>query len=367
MTGSFAVHDEVAFVPAASWEETRALDPAYPCCTFRGSVTAVRVRDGSVVWKTYLVDPPQMTGQTAAGTPTFGPSGAGIWSTPTVDERRGLLYVTTGDNYSHPAHCDERCRHRARARNRPYRVVAANDAERYLELLMLEPRRELSRGRRTGPRLRLLGDVGADAERHGHPRRGPEIRRRVRVRSGQRRQAAVAGPRRQRRNQRRRPMGHRERRPQRLCGSLGRRALAERERRGTGRLRAARPRRGRRPHGARPYQRQPRLVRAEHAVHAAALGLQPRAAGRGDRDVRTPCSRARSTAICARSQPPTGDCCGTSILRATTARSTASPPKAARSTAPARSIVDGMVFVNSGYPRFGGLPGNVLLAFGVAD
>jgi polyvinyl alcohol dehydrogenase (cytochrome) len=30
-------------------------------------------------------------------------------------------------------------------------------------------------------------------------------------------------------------------------------------------------------------------------------------------------------------------------------------------------IIDGMVFVNSGYPRFGGLPGNVLLAFGVAD
>jgi len=102
LTGSFAVHDDVAFIPAASWEETRALDPAYPCCTFRGSVTAVRVRDGSVVWKTYLVDPPQMTGQTAAGTPTFGPSGAGIWSTPTIDERRGLLYVTTGDNYSHP-------------------------------------------------------------------------------------------------------------------------------------------------------------------------------------------------------------------------------------------------------------------------
>jgi len=103
LTSSVAVHDGVAFVPAASWEETRALDPAYPCCTFRGSVTAVRVGDGSVVWKTYLVDAPQRTGQTAAGTPTFGPSGAGIWSTPTVDQRRGLLYVTTGDNYSHPA------------------------------------------------------------------------------------------------------------------------------------------------------------------------------------------------------------------------------------------------------------------------
>jgi hypothetical protein len=42
-------------------------------------------------------------GQASAGTPTFGPLGAGVWSTPTVDEGRGLLYVTTGDNYSHPA------------------------------------------------------------------------------------------------------------------------------------------------------------------------------------------------------------------------------------------------------------------------
>jgi polyvinyl alcohol dehydrogenase (cytochrome) len=28
-------------------------------------------------------------------------------------------------------------------------------------------------------------------------------------------------------------------------------------------------------------------------------------------------------------------------------------------------VVGGMVFVNSGYPRFGGAPGNVLLAFGL--
>jgi polyvinyl alcohol dehydrogenase (cytochrome) len=30
-------------------------------------------------------------------------------------------------------------------------------------------------------------------------------------------------------------------------------------------------------------------------------------------------------------------------------------------------VVNGMVYVNSGYPRFGGMPGNVLLAFGPAD
>jgi polyvinyl alcohol dehydrogenase (cytochrome) len=30
-------------------------------------------------------------------------------------------------------------------------------------------------------------------------------------------------------------------------------------------------------------------------------------------------------------------------------------------------IVGGMLFVNSGYPRFGGMPGNVLLAFAVPE
>jgi polyvinyl alcohol dehydrogenase (cytochrome) len=103
LTASPAAHDGVIFVPAASWEETRAIDPQYACCTFRGSVTALRARDGSEVWKTYLIPPPVKTGVTDAGTDRLGPSGAGIWSTPTVDVTRGLLYVTTGDNYSFPA------------------------------------------------------------------------------------------------------------------------------------------------------------------------------------------------------------------------------------------------------------------------
>ena len=103
LTGTPAEYNGVVFVPAASWEETRSIDPAYPCCTFRGSITAFRAGDGAVVWKTSLVDMPKRTGQTAAGTPTFGPSGAGVWSRPTVDAARGRLYITTGDNYSHPA------------------------------------------------------------------------------------------------------------------------------------------------------------------------------------------------------------------------------------------------------------------------
>ena len=43
LTGSSVALNGVVFIPAASWEETRSLDPQYVCCTFRGSVTALRV------------------------------------------------------------------------------------------------------------------------------------------------------------------------------------------------------------------------------------------------------------------------------------------------------------------------------------
>jgi polyvinyl alcohol dehydrogenase (cytochrome) len=103
LTGAAAVHDGVAYVPVSSWEESRSSDPDYACCTFRGSVVAVRVRDGAQLWKTYMTDAPSERGKNGRGAPLSGPSGAAIWSTPTVDAARGLLYVTTGDNYTQPA------------------------------------------------------------------------------------------------------------------------------------------------------------------------------------------------------------------------------------------------------------------------
>jgi polyvinyl alcohol dehydrogenase (cytochrome) len=104
LTGSPTVYEGNVYVGVASWEETRAINPAYPCCSFRGSVVALRVRDGAQVWKTYTInDAPRTTGKTSTGTVRQGPSGAGIWSAPTIDPKRKMLYVTTGDNYSAPA------------------------------------------------------------------------------------------------------------------------------------------------------------------------------------------------------------------------------------------------------------------------
>ncbi len=103
LTGGSIVHNGIAYVPAASWEETRSMNPQHACCTFRGSIMAIRVRDGQILWKSYMIrEAPKETGKTSIGTPRFGPSGAGVWAAPTLDLKRRLLYIATGDNYSAP-------------------------------------------------------------------------------------------------------------------------------------------------------------------------------------------------------------------------------------------------------------------------
>ena len=103
LTGGPAAHNGIVYVPVASWEETRSADADYNCCTFRGSVVALRIRDGKQLWKTWMTDPPVERGKTPRGTIEYGPSGVGVWSAPTIDAKRNLLYIGTGDNYSAPA------------------------------------------------------------------------------------------------------------------------------------------------------------------------------------------------------------------------------------------------------------------------
>jgi polyvinyl alcohol dehydrogenase (cytochrome) len=98
LTGAPVTYQGNVFVPVASWEEPRATNPDYACCTFRGSVVAFRIKDGTQVWKTYTIR--EKSKQIAKN--QWGPSGGGVWSAPTLDPKRGLMYVTTGDNYSQP-------------------------------------------------------------------------------------------------------------------------------------------------------------------------------------------------------------------------------------------------------------------------
>ena len=83
----------------SSIEEALVADPNAVCCSFRGSVVALDAATGRTIWQSFTIaEPAKPTGTGKQQ----GPSGAAIWSTPTIDEQRGALYVATGDNYSNP-------------------------------------------------------------------------------------------------------------------------------------------------------------------------------------------------------------------------------------------------------------------------
>ena len=103
VTATPVIHRDRVYVGIASYEESSATSPAYVCCGFRGSLVAVDGATGKPVWKTYTIDTEPKAGPPSKrGKATMGPSGAGIWSAATLDAARGLIYVTTGDNYSDP-------------------------------------------------------------------------------------------------------------------------------------------------------------------------------------------------------------------------------------------------------------------------
>lgn len=103
LTGSPTLYDGRLYVPSASLEESQGGIPTYECCTFRGSITAVDTQTGAVVWKSYMI-PEAATPRrkNSVGTQLWGPSGAAIWGAPTIDAKRGAIYVATGNSYSDP-------------------------------------------------------------------------------------------------------------------------------------------------------------------------------------------------------------------------------------------------------------------------
>ncbi len=104
ITGAPALFEGKLYVPVASSEEGAGGNPRYPCCTFRGSVVALDASTGKQIWKTYVIaEAPQPLAKTATGVQRWGPAGGGVWSAPTIDAKRHVLYATTGDAYTEPA------------------------------------------------------------------------------------------------------------------------------------------------------------------------------------------------------------------------------------------------------------------------
>jgi polyvinyl alcohol dehydrogenase (cytochrome) len=104
VTGSVSFHDGKVYVPVSSIEEGPGAQPAYECCTFRGSVVSLDAANGTQIWKSYTItETPQQVGKNSTGTPQWAPAGAAVWNAPTIDPQRGAVYVGTGNSYTGPA------------------------------------------------------------------------------------------------------------------------------------------------------------------------------------------------------------------------------------------------------------------------
>jgi polyvinyl alcohol dehydrogenase (cytochrome) len=103
ITGALAYDKGRVFVPLQGLnEEGMGGFAGYRCCTFRGSLTSLDASTGNVIWKTYTVEESMPRPPSQDGTPAYGPAGGGIWSVPTIDSKRRLVYVSTGNGYADP-------------------------------------------------------------------------------------------------------------------------------------------------------------------------------------------------------------------------------------------------------------------------
>jgi polyvinyl alcohol dehydrogenase (cytochrome) len=103
ITGTPTYYDGRLYIPMSSGEERMRRRPGYECCTFRGSVTALDAATGKEIWKTYMApQTPSPQGKSPKGVTMMGPSGMAVWLSPTLDIAKKRLYVGTGDNYAPP-------------------------------------------------------------------------------------------------------------------------------------------------------------------------------------------------------------------------------------------------------------------------
>ncbi|MBV8844628.1 MAG: PQQ-binding-like beta-propeller repeat protein, partial [Bryobacterales bacterium] len=104
ITAAPKVFEGRVYVPVASGEEGAGVNPNYGCCTFRGSVVALDAATGKQIWKTFTIpEEPKQAGKNSNGVARWAPAGGGVWNSPTIDAKRRVLYIGTGDAYTEPA------------------------------------------------------------------------------------------------------------------------------------------------------------------------------------------------------------------------------------------------------------------------
>ena len=212
VTGSVSVHAGRVYVPLTSMEVAAAGDPAYQCCTSSGAVVALDAQNGTELWYHRVIpEPAKQVGSTSVGTGIFAPSGAPVWSSPTVDATRGRLYIGTGENYTRPATDQSDAVLALDLRTGALAWSFQGTREDAYNYACSSARRSSELPETRGPRPRLWhgsDSTSTGARRPGHPGGGTEVGHGFRPGPRPKRGAVVVDTRWQRLDVGRRSLGH---------------------------------------------------------------------------------------------------------------------------------------------------------------
>jgi polyvinyl alcohol dehydrogenase (cytochrome) len=104
ITGSPVIDGGRVYIGVASQEEGFGRTGSYTY-SFRGSVVALDIATGKVIWQTHTISDDVYYGPGGRdGGQLSGYAGNSVWSSaPAVDRKRKQIYVTTGNNYDTPS------------------------------------------------------------------------------------------------------------------------------------------------------------------------------------------------------------------------------------------------------------------------
>jgi polyvinyl alcohol dehydrogenase (cytochrome) len=103
-SGTPTILKDRVIIPVSQFEISVAADNKLPCCNNHGYVLSLDPKTGAQQWRYDTMEDAKPLRDRGDGKPYFGPSGAPIWNSPVVDEKRGLIYFGTGEANSEPTH-----------------------------------------------------------------------------------------------------------------------------------------------------------------------------------------------------------------------------------------------------------------------
>lgn len=103
-TGTPVLVGDKVIAPSSQFEIMVAAQDSHECCKIHGGVVALDAMTGKRAWEAHTMEDAKPLRDRGDGQMIWGPSGAPVWNSPSIDLKRNLLYVGTGEANSAPAH-----------------------------------------------------------------------------------------------------------------------------------------------------------------------------------------------------------------------------------------------------------------------